>query len=189
MLHNKTIPFKRIIKFRDSFLPVNLSLRCWLSGEAVHRCFSKQVLFKISQFSQENTCAGPCRPSLTEHLSWLLLDFRGSKYFFSGESGIYCGVSHRFLLRTPLKSRLKPQKQPLKLFCEKGVLRNFANFTGKHLCWSFFLIELQEVCSFIKKRLRHRCFPEEFTKFLKTPNLKTVNDCFWNLFFHMCCPF
>ena len=122
-------------------------------------------------------------------LRWLLLDFRGSKYFFSGESGIYCGVSHRFLLRTPLKSRLKPQKQPLKLFCEKGVLRNFANFTGKHLCWSLFLIELQEVRSFIKKRLWHRCFLVEFTKFLRTPNLKTANGCFWNLFFHLSCPF
>ena len=98
-------------------------------------------------------------------------------------------LSHKFLLGTPLKIRVKRQKQPLKLFCKKGVLRNFANFTGKHLCWSFFFIDLQEVCSFIKKRLRHRCFPEEFTKFLRTPNLKTVNDCFWNLFFHLSCPF
>ena len=24
------------------------------------------------------------------------------------------------------------------VFCEKGVLRNFAKFTGKHLCQSFF---------------------------------------------------
>ena len=115
--------------------------------------------------------------------------FSRQQILFSGESGIYCWPSHRFLLRTPSKTRLKPQKQPLELFCKKGVLRNFANFTGKHLCWSFFLIELQEVCSFIKKRLRHRRFPEEFTKFLRTPNLKAVNDCFWNLFFHLSCPF
>ena len=115
--------------------------------------------------------------------------FSRQQILFSGESGIYCWPSHRFLLQTPLKTRLKPQKQPLELFCKKGVLRNFANFTGKHLCWSFFLIELQEVCSFIKKRLRHRRFPEEFTKFLRTPNLKTVNGCFWNLFFHLSCPF
>ena len=25
------------------------------------------------------------------------------------------------------------------VFCKKGVLRNFAKFTGKHLCQSFFL--------------------------------------------------
>ena len=108
---------------------------------------------------------------------------------FSGEPGIYCWPSHWFLLRTPSKTRLKPKKQPLELFCKKGVLRNFANFTGKHLCSSSFLRELKEVYSFIKKRLRHRRFAEEFTKFLRTPNLKTVNDCFWNLFFHLSCPF
>ena len=143
------------------------------------------MLLKNSQDSQENTCAGPCRTSFTEHLSWLLQHFRGSKYFFSGESGTYCWPSQRFLLRTPSPSkiRLKPQKQQLELFCKKGVLRNFANFTGKHLCWSFFLIELQEVCSFIKLRLRQRRFPEEFTKFLRTRNLKTVNDCLWTCSF------
>ena len=137
----------------------------------------------------ENMCVSPCRPSFTEHLQWLLLNFRGSKYFFSAESGIYCWQSHRFLLRTPLKTLVKPQKQPRELFCKKGVLRNFANFTGKHLCWSLFLIELQEVCSFSKKGLRHRCFPVEFTKSLRTPNFKSANDYFWTLFFHLGCLF
>ena len=28
-------------------------------------------------------------------------------------------------------------------FIKKGVLKNFTNFTGKHLCWSFLLIKLQ----------------------------------------------
>ena len=39
------------------------------------------------------------------------------------------------------------------MFFKTGVLKNFANFTGKHLCWSLFLIKLQvfQVCSFIKK--------------------------------------
>ena len=30
------------------------------------------------------------------------------------------------------------------VFCKKGILRNFAKFTGKHLCQSLFLIKLQE---------------------------------------------
>ena len=30
------------------------------------------------------------------------------------------------------------QKQPPEVFCEKGVLRNFAKFTGKHLCKRLF---------------------------------------------------
>ena len=41
---------------------------------------------------------------------------------------------------------------------------------------------------FIKKRRQHRCFPVKFTKFLRTTNLKSANDFFWNLFFHLDCP-
>ena len=29
-------------------------------------------------------------------------------------------------------------------------------------------------CDFIKKRLRHRCFPVKFAKFLRTPILKNI---------------
>ena len=39
---------------------------------------------------------------------------------------------------------------------KKGVLKNFVNFTGKHLCWSL------------------RWFPVKFTKFLRTPILKNI---------------
>ena len=35
------------------------------------------------------------------------------------------------------------QKEPQKVFCKKAVLKHFAIFTGKHLCWSPFLIKLQ----------------------------------------------
>ena len=44
---------------------------------------------------------------------------------------------------------------------KKGVLKNFAIFSGKHLCWSLFLI------NFIKKRLQHRCFPANIVKFCR----------------------
>ena len=55
------------------------------------------------------------------------------------------------------------QKQPPEVFCKKVVLTNFANFTGKHLCWS-----LLQACNLIKKRLQHWCFPMKFAKFLRT---------------------
>ena len=51
----------------------------------------------------------------------------------------------------------------------KGVLKNFANFTGKHLCWS-----LLQTCNFIKKRLQHWCFPVKLAKFLRTSILKKI---------------
>ena len=47
----------------------------------------------------------------------------------------------------------------LQMFFEIAVHENFANFTGKHLSRSLFLIKLQ--------RLWHRCFPEKFAKFLQ----------------------
>ena len=37
------------------------------------------------------------------------------------------------------------------------VLKNFVIFTGKHLCWSLFLIKLQ-ACKFIENRLQHGAF-------------------------------
>ena len=46
---------------------------------------------------------------------------------------------------------------------------------------SFFSIELQAdllVCNLVIGRLQEKCFPMEFTKFLRTPNLKSANDCF-----------
>ena len=39
----------------------------------------------------------------------------------------------------------------------KGVLRNFAKFTGKHLCQSLCFKKLY--ATLLKKRLWHRCFP------------------------------
>ena len=62
------------------------------------------------------------------------------------------------------------QKQPQKYSIKKGVLKNFAIFTGKHLCRSLFLSF--KAWNFIKKRLQHRCFPLNIDKFLRKPILK-----------------
>ena len=59
------------------------------------------------------------------------------------------------------------------MFCRKGVLKNFTNFTGKYLCWRLFLIKLH-TCNFIKNGLQHRCFPGKFVKFSRTPTLKNI---------------
>ena len=59
-------------------------------------------------------------------------------------------------------------------FCKKGVLRNFAKFTGKHLYQSIF-----SPATLIKKRLWYRCFLVNFAKFLSTPFLQnTSGGCF-----------
>ena len=39
-------------------------------------------------------------------------------------------------------------EQPLQMFYKKGILKNSAKFTGKHLCQFLF----QESCNFIKNK-------------------------------------
>ena len=60
------------------------------------------------------------------------------------------------------------------VLCKKGVLRNFAKFTRKHLCQSLFVNKVTGLrpATLLKKRLWHRCFPVNFTKFLRVPFLK-----------------
>ena len=51
-----------------------------------------------------------------------------------------------------------------------GALRNFAKFTGKHLCQSLFFSKDAGLRppTLLKKRLWHRYFPVKFAKFLRT---------------------
>ena len=75
------------------------------------------------------------------------------------------------------EARSSHRRYPVK----KGVLKNFANFTAKHLCWSIFLIKRRlQACNFVKKRLQHWCFPVKFAKFLITSVLKNISGgCFY----------
>ena len=70
------------------------------------------------------------------------------------------------------------------MFCKKSVLRNFTNFTGKHLFQSLFFYKLaglrplflfikrgQRPATLLTKRLWHRRFPVNFAKFPRTPFL------------------
>ena len=59
----------------------------------------------------------------------------------------------------------------------KGVLRNFAKFTGKHLCQSLYFNKITGLRSaaLLKKRLWHMCFSVKFTKFLRTLFLQSIS--------------
>ena len=52
-------------------------------------------------------------------------------------------------------------------FIAKGVSKNFAKFTGKHLCQSPFLNKAASLrpAMLLKKRLWRRYFPVNFAKF------------------------
>ena len=56
-------------------------------------------------------------------------------------------------------------------YVKKGVLKNFAKFTGKQLCWSlsFNKVAGLQAATLLKTRLQHRSFPVNFVKILRTP--------------------
>ena len=78
------------------------------------------------------------------------------------------------------------QKQPPEVLCRKGVLRNFANLIGKHLCQNLAFNKVAGLISatLLKKRpLWQRYFPVNFPKFLRTPFLQNTSGgcfCIWN---------
>ena len=73
---------------------------------------------------------------------------------------------------------------------KKGALRNFAKFTGKHLCQSLIFNKVAGLrpATLLKKRLWHRCFPVNFAKFLRTPFLQNTSGRLL-LYFHVLAQF
>ena len=59
----------------------------------------------------------------------------------------------------------------------KDVLRNFAKFTGKHLCQRLFFNKVAglRLATLLKKKLWHRYFPVNFAKFLSTAFLQNTS--------------
>ena len=76
----------------------------------------------------------------TEHLRWLLLNDTAKL--------VSASLSYPFISSRPL------------VFCNEGLLRNFANFTGKHLCQNLLFNKVAglRLETLLKKRLWHRCF-------------------------------
>ena len=68
------------------------------------------------------------------------------------------------------------QKQPPEVFCKKGDLKNFAKFTGKHLCQSLFFNKVNSLgpSTLIKKRFFSATFAKIFNNTLFTEHLWTT---------------
>ena len=62
------------------------------------------------------------------------------------------------------------------MFYKKSIIKSFAIFTGKHLCRNIHrkASVLCQGCNVIKKRMKHRCFPVNIGKSLRTPILKIL---------------
>ena len=107
-------------------------------------------------------------PFLTHTSEWLLLIVETRKL-----SWVKIKLSLIVKWRELVFYRRSHQRCSIK----KALLKNIAIFTGKHLCWSLFLIKLEDLraCNFIKERLHHRCFPVDIVKFLRTSILKNIH--------------
>ena len=66
------------------------------------------------------------------------------------------------------------------MFFKKGVLKNFAKFTGKHLCQSLFFIKVagMKPATLFKKETLAQVFSCEFCEIFKNKIFK--NNCFCN---------
>ena len=78
------------------------------------------------------------------------------------ETNIFCGSFSKFCSEVRI---CDVQKQ-----LSRGIYKNFVKFKGKHLCQSLFW-----PATLFKKKLwhRHRCFPVNFAKFLRTVFYRT----------------
>ena len=105
---------------------------------------------------------------------------------------------NKFNIFTDQKQPLKYARQNIeqiqkqscpKVFCKKGVIRNFTKFTGKYLRPSLFFDKVVGLrpATLLRKRLWHRCFPVNFVKFLrntffhKTPLVAAYENTFYTV--------
>ena len=72
-------------------------------------------------------------------------------------------ISHLFNMKCNTGLSRSSRSQ---MFFKIDLLKNFAIFVGKLLCWSLFLIKLQALKpATLLKRLQHMCFPVNTAKF------------------------
>ena len=92
--------------------------------------------------------------------------------FTTSEGGISDSFFYRFY----------SPKQPPDVFCTKSVLKNFAKFTGKHLCQSLFFNKVASLAyDFIKKETLEQVFSGEFCDLSKNISFRKTSflvDCF-----------
>ena len=119
--------------------------------------------------------------------SYLLLTSSVISQFLTGNTSVF-SVSHLsqkctnyvIIIRLPRACQMILDcliQAPWRCSVRKGVLGNFAKFTGKNLIQSLFFNKVAGVwpANLLEKRLWHRCFPVNFAKFSRTPFLQTTS--------------
>ena len=70
------------------------------------------------------------------------------------------------------------QKMPPEVIYKKGVLKNFAKFTGKHLYQSLCFNKIADLmpATLLKKRIWHRCVFVSFANFYEPLFIQNTSD-------------
>ena len=125
----------------------------------------KFAAFFQNTFSQEHlwmTASGYCKKFMSDiksdHSNW----HARTNYNFV----IYFKVKLVFFLSCISAHKMKLLEVSRRYSIKKCVHKNFAKFTGKHLCHSL------EPATLFKNRLWHKCLPVNFAKFLRISILK-----------------
>ena len=150
--HKRKSPLGEILKFFD----INAFKTTYLIRNVTHRltqaAFSPKIRIFFSIFKKGQ---GDPSPSL------VVTCLRAYK------EGFVTVISVCFAIAFSMSHRNRSSHQMC--FVYKEVLRNFAKFTGKHMC-------LLRPATLLKKRLRHRCFPVNFPRFLRRPLYRIPRD-------------
>ena len=132
------------------------------------------MFFEISQNSQENTCAKVflnILVGLTLVFSCEFCEvFKNTLFYRTSLDKCFCICSHALYSGYSTDRGSRSQ-----IFFIIGALKNFAKFTGKHLCGSLFKKTLLKdfIKKFIKNRLQHS-YSSEFCKFFKNIFLQST---------------
>ena len=100
--------------------------------------------------------------------------FYFSFFLFHSPFTFRLSVRFAWLLAGKMKWLKLSRSSHPELFCPKGMLKKFTKFTGKHLCQNIFLNKIAgRPATLLNKTLRHRCFPVNFGKLLRTIYYRT----------------
>ena len=138
---------------------------------ALRRCsFGKRLVKICSKFTGEHSCQSVISIKLQSNFIEIVLQ-RG------------CSVNLLRIFRihftiTPLEGCFYSHR---KSSIKSGVHKDFAKLTGKHQCLNLFFNKIAglRTANLLKKRLRHRCFSDNFVEFLRTQFCRALQaDCF-----------
>ena len=80
--------------------------------------------------------------TVTKFLRKVILNVIICNGVFQSSSKLWFCITHE----SKWRQETNLEKQSSEMLCKKGALKNVANFTGKHLCWSLFSIKLRDFC-------------------------------------------